>query len=511
MGPFAKPCLEAIKRDIMSKGLGSQNLLAISEKLLHNSTRPSKVPPNCKLSEYHLLFTGPNMRWEHLALLFTAAGLSAIILGPTDPLLSFVGQLPSDKKAFVQRMVQLGSSCLGFCTDVGHLTDLGVWILHEHCLLISQLLGDAHYLTWRRLGDLATALFAMGLHQEIRESPDVPFWLTEFRRRSVGIIYGIDKMMSVFLGRPPRISHRYCSITNPLDLDFDDLADEGPELTKKLASIDETTGWNADGVIRKSSHTRCFVIVNRIREDIMELSLGRSVADVSVVSADIARRNEQAWNDFPKTHKYYPEIWTGKRSADECVTTVIIYLDVVYNEFLLQRTLVRRVRAPSEALVRISRLLLSTCIAVVNNRSHLGTMGCDAGWIVVLYGLPASGVLALELLQQSQNRAQMTKDFPRSEVIQNLSVFVSCLGWVHMEGDGNYHLCIQARNMIQRILDRVLSPEATYSSHPPFPTPSSSDYADEAMYDFSWMDNAQFDVDFWSNLDFHPLLAVPES
>jgi hypothetical protein len=512
MGPFTQPCLDAVERDVVSKKLGSRGLLAISEKILDNSTRPVKVPSNCKFSDYHLLFTGENMRWEHLALLFTAAGLSAIVLGPTDPLLSFVGQVAADKQEFVHRMVRLGSSCLGFCTDVGHLNDLGVWILHEHCILVSQILGDAHYLTWRRFGDLASALFATGLHQEIKESPDVPFWLTEFRRRSVGVIYGIDKMMSVFLGRPPRISQRYCSITNPLDLDFEDFAEDGPELAEKLALIDKVTGWNADGVMRKSTHTRCFVIINRIREDILELSLGRSVEDVSAISADIARRNEEAWNGFPKSHKYYPEIWTGKRSADECVTTVFIYLDVVYNEFLLQRTLVRRVRAPSEALVRISRLLLSTCIAVVNNRSHLGTVGCDAGWIAVLYGLPSSGVLALELLQQTQNRASTTKDFPRSEVIQNLSVFVACLSWVHLEGDGNYHLCIQARNMIQRILDRVLSPEATYSSHQPFPTPSSTgDFADEPMYDFSWMDSAQFDADFWSNLDFHPLLAIPES
>ena len=191
--------------------------------------------------------------------------------------------------------------------------------------------------------------------------------------------------------------------------------------------------------------------------------------------------------------------------------TVIVYLDVVYNEFLLQRTLVRRIRASSEALVRISRLLLTTVLAVVNNRSQCGTAGCDAAWIVVLYGLPAAGVLALELLQQTQNRAQTTKDFPRSEVIQNLSVFVSCLGWIHNEADGNYHLCIQARNMTQRILDRVLSPEATYSLQQTLPTPSNSDFADEAMYDFSWMDNAQFDADFWSNLDFHPLLAIPDS
>jgi hypothetical protein len=510
MAPFTKPCLEAIERDIVSKNLGPRGLLTISEKLLENSIRPLKVPPDCKFSEYHLLFTGANMRWEQLALLFTAAGLAAILLVPTDPLLSFVGQLPADKQQFIHRMLRLGSSCLGFCTDVGHLNDLGVWILHEHCLLLSQVLGDAHYLTWRRFGDLASALFATGLHQEIKESPDVPFWLTEFRRRCVGVIYGIDKMMSVFLGRPPRVSQRYCSVITPLDLDFEDFAEEGPELSKKLASIDKITGWNVDGAMRKSSHTRCFVIINRIREDILELSLGRSVDDVSTISADIARRNEEAWNDFPKSHKYYSEIWTGKRTADECVTTVIIYLDVVYNEFLLQRTLVRRVRAPSEALIRISRLLLSTCITVVNNRSHLSPVGCDAAWIVVLYGLPASGVLALELLQQSQNRAQMTKDFPRSEVIQNLSVFVACLGWIHMEGDGNYHLCIQARNMIQRILDRVLSPEAAYSSHQPEPTPANGNYPDESLYDFSWMDNAQFDADFWSNLDFHPLLAIPE-
>jgi chromatin structure-remodeling complex subunit RSC3/30 len=463
------------------------------------------------MSEYHTLFTGGNLRWEVLALLFVTAGLSAILLGPTDPLLAFVGQQPSKKQAFIHQMSELGSSCLSFCTDVGHLNDFGIWVLHEHSLLVSQILGDAHYLTWRRMGDLATALFAMGLHQDIKDSPEVPFWLTEFRKRSVGLIYGLDKMLSVFLGRPPRTSHRYCSIVYPLDLDLEELDLEGPELTRKLASLDKVTGWNSDGAMRKSSHTRCFVIINRIREDILELSLGSSIEDVSATSADIARRNEQAWNDFPKVLKYYPEIWAGKRSAEDCVTTVIIYLDVVYNEFLLQRTLVRRVRAQSEALVRISRLLLTTVLAVVNNRSQCGTVGCDAAWMVVLYGLPASGVLALELLQQTQNRAQTTKDFPRSEVIQNLSVFVSCLGWIHMEGDGNYHLCIQARNMIQRILDRVLSPEATYSSQQTLPTPSNSDYTDEAMYDFSWMDNAQFDADFWSNLDFHPLLAVPES
>lgn len=188
--PFTASCLESIGRDIVSKGIEAQELHVLSKKLLENSTRPLKVPSTTRASDYHILFTGENIRWEVLALLFTTAGLSAILLGPTDPLLNFVGQYTPDKQAFIHRMVDLGSTCLSFCTDSGHLNDFGIWILHEHCLLVSQILGDAHYLTWRRLGDLATALFAAGLHQEIKPSPEVPFWLTEFRRRSVGIIYG---------------------------------------------------------------------------------------------------------------------------------------------------------------------------------------------------------------------------------------------------------------------------------------------------------------------------------
>lgn len=132
---------------------------------------------------------------------------------------------------------------------------------------------------------------------------------------------------------------------------------------------------------------------------------------------------------------------------------------------------------------------------------------------VAIYGLPSAGVLALELLQQSQARGHASKQFPRSEVIQNLSVFVACLGSMHTEGDGNYQLCLQARRMLQRILDTVLSPQEPAA--PPNPqtilTPSSTEFGGDGIYDFSWMDNAEFDADFWMNLPDHPLLAVSEN
>jgi hypothetical protein len=120
-------------------------------------------------------------------------------------------------------------------------------------------------------------------------------------------------------------------------------------------------------------------------------------------------------------------------------------------------------------------------------------------------------VLALELLQQSQARGHASKNFPRSEVIQNLSVFVACLGSIYAEGDGNYQLCLQARRMLQRILDTVLSPEHPAPAPQTLLTPSSTEFGEDGIYDFSWMDNAEFDADFWMNLPDHPLLAVSEN
>ena len=230
---------------------------------------------------------------------------------------------------------------------------------------------------------------------------------------------------------------------------------------------------------------------------------------------DIAQRNRETWESFPSALHYYPAIWSSERSREECFFAVVVYLDIVYNDFLLQRTLVRRIRARSDELLRISRLLMTTLLDVVGNKGSLRSSACDIPWMVAIYGLPSAGVLALELLQQSQSRGHPSKDFPRSEVIQNLSVFVACLGTIHTEGDGNYQLCMQARRMLQRILDTVLSPPehaAAPNQQASMLTPASSDFpSEEGLYGFSWMDNAEFDADFWMNLPDHPLLAVSEN
>ena len=34
------------------------------------------------------------------------------------------------------------------------------------------------------------------------------------------MMYAVDKLMATFVGRPPRISRRYCSVQVPLDLEI---------------------------------------------------------------------------------------------------------------------------------------------------------------------------------------------------------------------------------------------------------------------------------------------------
>ncbi|KAK0253201.1 hypothetical protein LTS09_011618 [Friedmanniomyces endolithicus] len=96
-----------------------------------------------------------------------------------------------------------------------------------------------------------------------------------------------------------------------------------------------------------------------------------------------------------------------------------------------------------------------------------------------VHGLPTAGVLAIELLKQEQSRQYTPHLLPRSETIQDLSVFVSALATV-APGEGNYYICDQGRRALKRVLDQILSPQAA---------PQSS----------AWLENVEWDKGNWVN------------
>ena len=117
---------------------------------------------------------------------------------------------------------------------------------------------------------------------------------------------------------------------------------------------------------------------------------------------------------------------------------------------------------------------------------------------MVLYGLPAAGVLALELLQLK------VQAVPHSTIKQNLCVFINYLKWAHVPGEGNYALALRSSETLQRIMDKVLATDAPMRGNGVIGPASELDITypldDFGTFDFSWLDQGYFDQSLWDGL-----------
>lgn len=111
------------------------------------------------------------------------------------------------------------------------------------------------------------------------ESPKAPLFVVQLRKRIFARIYGADISFATFLGRPPRISKRFCCIHVPLDLEEEVYEYEREKLTNEMQSVDQN-GWNTKGEIRKHAGRRWSMILAIIQEDILEVLLGRHPTNV---------------------------------------------------------------------------------------------------------------------------------------------------------------------------------------------------------------------------------------
>lgn len=208
-----------------------------------------------------------------------------------------------------------------------------------------------------------------------------------------------------------------------------------------------------------------------------------------------------------------------------------MHLDYTFNRFLLYRILSKRLNTWSPDLVKVSHAVLSEILLLVESRIRAMKISGELSWVVSMpcflvlqsspliciqqmsfFGLPAAGVLSIELIRRSSIQTvetlspsrESSMSFSRSQAIQDLSIFASYLQTIIQPHEGNYDICQQARGTIRRVLDFVLSPEvaqpilpAMQSSATNLHTPNSSDVAD-IFFDYNYyithLDNWQFDL-----------------
>ncbi|KAI1774396.1 hypothetical protein F4818DRAFT_448867 [Hypoxylon cercidicola] len=410
-------------------------------------------------TQWARLGTGPNIRWEVIGLIAALAGQCASTPEPSD---RFSKKHDLAHPSFPRQMSEISEACLSFTRECEVLGDMYAWLLMENYCLTSMIKGESSHTTYTQSGEIISTVVAMGLHQGVKAEDRLPFFLAEVRKRLWAQTYSAEIGIASFLGRPPRISYRYCNLQPPLDLSVAQIVLEENELALALAGLDDN-GYNTAGKIQRVTWTKTWLGCAPEREAILDMALGQYTQDEIVRNAgDIQIRSERYWDGLPS---FIRRVRDGPLDVNGKTPTEILYMTVMRqafraNDLLLQRILIRKAGATSEKLIHIASSILKD-ILLMSQRHDLGALfQTDIAALLAVQGMRSAAVIAVELLKQEQLPVYPKEPLlPRSQTIQDLSVFAARLGAIDPT-DGSFAICDQGRKVITHILDRILSPPA---------------------------------------------------
>ncbi|KXG45678.1 Peptidase M19, renal dipeptidase [Penicillium griseofulvum] len=504
--PFADAVIEEIVTVQRSENFRS-DLLALSQRLFENSSRIVEIHRLMTLQDFINQYTGPNLRWETMGVILTLVGIAATEFRAPYALY----RTEQERQALRTDLIQFGNKCSIFCEALDVLNDVHILFLYQTFQVQSVFYGDQSTLqadflsvhqidksvglkTWRRLNDAACALLAAGLHESIQEPRDTPFFLVEVRKRIFSRLYSIDISLAAFLGRPPRMTKKFCCIKLPLDIDEKCYSLSDTTLTRELEKLD-LAGWNSQGHIRASAVMRWSTTTAMIREEALELLLGGNISNIQQRIIDLHHEINQAWENLPSFLRVSAhELWGSERPRTEMECLHMIRILYLQSTFLIEWTAWRHGIEQTSLFQSAMELICSVNDALVR-REQLPNLGfISLAWRVASCALPAAGALALYLLQPSSRCRFKELDPPsRRQVIENLSVLIAHMDILHSPHDGNFKLFSQAKRSLQSVVDMLLQPLN------PLGMETSSTSLGAEMPSADWMvpDYCGFDGDFW--------------
>lgn len=122
--------------------LASRDVHALAQKITRNTLKPLQVPSDMHASTFSTLFTGDNLRWEFLGLVFAWAGLSLSM-----SMLNDKGSATTpdgiSKTSFAQLLTACSDACITLCRQNAHTNDILSWCLYENLILLTFQHGEA--------------------------------------------------------------------------------------------------------------------------------------------------------------------------------------------------------------------------------------------------------------------------------------------------------------------------------------------------------------------------------
>ncbi|KGO36809.1 Transcription factor, fungi [Penicillium expansum] len=472
--------------------------LAYAQRLTQNSREPLQFSSTSDMETFSAQFLDQKFRWESLGIFLSAVSRAAIDISFFPPLFK------TEKDQFVLRKLstKLSDLALDIALSLDCLNDLQLVLQYENFIVHTHVDGDQSYHSWSRLGDVVSSMFALGYHENVEKTkPPIPTFLAELRKTAWATTYSADKNVAIFLGRPPRMSKRFCHFQVPLTPASSD------QVWNTSHVEDEVVRWKADTPICYRSGIRWATLCSALKEDILELLRSKQRENFNRKSSIIRQKAETQWANLPPRFRLSGTLKECTGDAFERDLLASIRLDQLHVLFLLQLAFLDTLTEPDPSILDISDQMLSLVVDTILLRDQLINSGTGLVWKIAHFGLPAAGIILLSMLKQHRTLTEGKSSW--SKTILNLGIFVAQVqvGSIVRRGDPNYALISKATQTIERFLDSIhregIQSPTQLPSHP-------GENGDWAAF-FS-QDLCDFETDFWENLAYHPsLLATDHS
>ncbi|OGM47069.1 GPI transamidase component PIG-U [Aspergillus bombycis] len=420
---------------------------------LTQNTRKS-LPPisvNTTVEEFCGWFRGVNLRWELLGVVFALAGLASV--HTAEP------QKPLGYESFATNMYTASRACIEICEEFNQLNDMTTWMRHTNVALASNVFGDTSSILYRCFSSLTAELFTLRYHRQISLQSDVPFFMSETRKRLFAAAVCRDMNLATLLERPPFIDCNFCDIIYPLDLDEEEIVLVGSELNAALEKLDED-GWKIsferEKLLRPATGIRIRFALSSLRAKILRLSLGNRRECMTKQHLELYQEYENIWARVPMQYRYRSDVW-DYLSPRSCVVLLSAHLDHLHCGFQILRMLQQEGQDTLTTILDTSMRLLSGMLDLMKQQERFIELRERFTWIFLFYGLPGAGTLATELHQHTLKGLPLPSSIPCSRIVRDLSVAIS---WVEKQNSRNrsdYQLCLQISKVISRLLDDTLN------------------------------------------------------
>jgi len=428
-------------------------LLAISDAMFGNEEMPLPPDPDDG-TDWLNKFTGPNIRFEMMGMLFCFFGLAYLASQDWDPIFSHPDNHGRDRKQAAWRMKECANVCLTMCDYSETVNYLVTALILNIKRVESGCTGDETYRMRRLHGDMVTTAITCGLHRLPEYGTTKVTAALEYKRRLFSNIYCSDKIHSSLNGVPPLLTRQFCDVQLCLDL-ADDVLFATPEELDEAISRLGPKGWNTSGVCYEiSTVLRARTLIHMIREEILELALGIDV-NVSVARInELHEKSQQMFESFPQQLHYYDEEGNPKNTSGNLLyDQAFLSLQQLQNKFLIDRVAKARGLENGQGLLNTAMEMIDLSLMFWSKRDQLMAHSHGFDWIMTYYGIPSAGVICVELLKTSSGQSSV--QLSRSDAIQKLTLFIAFLEWIRPT-DGNYTLAQRLRKVVRQVLDYVL-------------------------------------------------------